>query len=132
MGFTSADPPDPQSDEAFTRSILDWSERERAHHAEMLAWTRALVALRRSHPVFTSGARPIVTVNEPAFVLAMERGPFTVVVNLGAGQRVPLRRPGVALELASAREVSLSGAELTMPRDGLAIVRHAATSEAAL
>jgi len=42
--------PDPQGDEAFMRSKLDWAERDRPPHAGVLALHRALLHLRRTHP----------------------------------------------------------------------------------
>lgn len=42
--------PDPQALATFTRSRLDWEERERMPHAGVLALYRELLALRRTHP----------------------------------------------------------------------------------
>ncbi|MFL5383379.1 MAG: malto-oligosyltrehalose trehalohydrolase [Longimicrobiaceae bacterium] len=42
--------PDPQAEETFTRSKLEWGERERMPHAGILALHRALLHLRRTHP----------------------------------------------------------------------------------
>jgi malto-oligosyltrehalose trehalohydrolase len=39
--------PDPNAPETFERAILDWSALEAARHAEWLAFTRQLLALRR-------------------------------------------------------------------------------------
>lgn len=41
--------PDPFHPESFTRSKLDWSERDRAEHREMLEHYRTLLALRKRH-----------------------------------------------------------------------------------
>jgi maltooligosyltrehalose trehalohydrolase len=41
--------PDPQAEETFVRSKLDWSERDRMPHAGMLALHRALLHLRATH-----------------------------------------------------------------------------------
>ena len=43
--------PDPTAEETFRRSALDWAERARAPHSEVLADTRALLALRAKHVV---------------------------------------------------------------------------------
>jgi maltooligosyltrehalose trehalohydrolase len=43
--------PDPQSDETFLRSKLDWDERERGVHARVLGLYKALLQLRRSDQV---------------------------------------------------------------------------------
>ena len=42
-----SDVPDPEAEETFSRSVLDWAEREREPHAGMLSWYRALIGLRR-------------------------------------------------------------------------------------
>ena len=42
--------PDPQAEETFLRSKLDWDERDRPPHAGVLALHRELLALRASHP----------------------------------------------------------------------------------
>ncbi|GJD53540.1 Malto-oligosyltrehalose trehalohydrolase [Methylobacterium crusticola] len=43
--------PDPTAEATFRASVLDWSERERSPHAEVLADTRALLALRQAEIV---------------------------------------------------------------------------------
>jgi maltooligosyltrehalose trehalohydrolase len=43
----SGDPPDPQANETFERSKLDWSKRSAGAHAQLLALHRDLLALRR-------------------------------------------------------------------------------------
>jgi len=42
--------PDPQSEETFAASRLDWAERNREPHAGVVRLYRALLGLRRSHP----------------------------------------------------------------------------------
>ena len=41
--------PDPNSPDAFIRSRLDWSERKRPPHAQMLEYVRGLLRIRREH-----------------------------------------------------------------------------------
>jgi maltooligosyltrehalose trehalohydrolase len=43
--------PDPNAPATFARSKLDWSTRNRAPHADMLAFIQHLLALRREHLV---------------------------------------------------------------------------------
>ncbi len=45
--------PDPQDRETFLRSKLDWSQPSSDPHAELLAWYRELIALRRARPELT-------------------------------------------------------------------------------
>ena len=47
--------PDPQARQTFERSKLDWGERERGTHREMLEWYRRLIRLRRCVRDFENG-----------------------------------------------------------------------------
>jgi maltooligosyltrehalose trehalohydrolase len=49
--------PDPQAEETFRRSILDWSELERAPHAGVFLLYRELLQLRRTHPALRARSR---------------------------------------------------------------------------
>ncbi|HEX2718638.1 MAG TPA: malto-oligosyltrehalose trehalohydrolase [Gemmatimonadaceae bacterium] len=50
------DVPDPQSEDTFRRSKLDWSKLERAPNRELHALYRELLRLRRSEPALRPGA----------------------------------------------------------------------------
>lgn len=101
FGWDPAEIPDPQAPETCERSRLNWDERERSPHAELLAWTRDLVALRRSRPELRQ------EVPGPGDVLYSEHGAW-----------LTLRRGGVLLacnfDREQVREVPVPGA----PRDG--------------
>ncbi len=43
--------PDPQAEQTFRRSVLDWSERERPGHADVLSLYQTFLTLRREDPV---------------------------------------------------------------------------------
>jgi len=43
-----AEPPDPQSEEVFHKSRLDWKKAQRGRHAEMFSFYKKLIALRKS------------------------------------------------------------------------------------
>ncbi|MEZ5318290.1 MAG: malto-oligosyltrehalose trehalohydrolase [Vicinamibacterales bacterium] len=49
--------PDPQAEDTFLRSRLDWSERDREPHASQLRLTRALLHLRHTDPRIASPHR---------------------------------------------------------------------------
>jgi maltooligosyltrehalose trehalohydrolase len=55
FGWKPEDVPDPQALETFERSRLRWDEVAEPQHQEMLAWYRALIALRRSTPALLDG-----------------------------------------------------------------------------
>jgi maltooligosyltrehalose trehalohydrolase len=91
--------PDPQDPATFERSQLDWAERERTPHVDLLAWHRWLISLRRSdamaalregnldacHAAWDEGGRWLV----------LDRGVVAVVVNVGEDViRAPLSGAG--------------------------------------
>ena len=99
FGWRADDVPDPQAPETFLRSKLDWDEREKPPHADLLDWHRSLIALRRLMP---AGWPRAVTSDDDAGWLVMERGPWAVVVNLnGPWTAVPLARTVESVALAS-------------------------------
>jgi maltooligosyltrehalose trehalohydrolase len=85
FGWDPDDIPDPQEEKTFLRSKLDWDELEHPHHAELLAWHRSLLALRRSRPELTDGRMDLVEVeaDDEAGTLVVRRGRVIVTVRLG-------------------------------------------------
>lgn len=70
--------PDPQALETFARSRLDWSEPARAPHAATLAFTRALLALRRDEPALrhpARGATEVVPLDDGTLALRRTSAP---------------------------------------------------------
>jgi len=97
FGWEPDDVPDPQDPETFRRSHLDWDELGRSPHAEVLAWHRELIRLRREVPALAGNDFDDVDVrwDESAGWLVVERGPLSVVCNLSGSERaVPLRDGG--------------------------------------
>jgi maltooligosyltrehalose trehalohydrolase len=102
-GWSVDEIPDPQDPSTRTHSVLDWSERIRAGHTEMLDFYRDLIRARRREPDASSGdLRGVsVDVDEEHDWLIMHRGRVHVVCNLSPrGQVVPLA-PTVERVLAS-------------------------------
>ena len=81
-GWDFADVPDPQDPETHRASVLDWDEPGEPGHRELLAWYRALIALRRSCPELTDPRLTEVSVSEGDAWIALNRGPVRVVANL--------------------------------------------------
>ena len=52
--------PDPQAEETFARSRIDWKHRASAQGRAALDWHRALLKLRREHPALQSDSRDSV------------------------------------------------------------------------
>jgi len=99
--------PDPQREDTFLRSKLDWDERERNEHGRVLRLYQRLLELRRTDPVWraNAGARRGLTARASRDVLAVRRqataGTRVLMMNFGASPapvdpwgagRVPLIR----------------------------------------
>ncbi len=78
--------PDPQAGSTFTDSVLDWSEPDADPHAEMLAWHRRLITLRREH---LGGGTHRVRCAYGDGWFTMAHGPVTVAVAPRAAASVP-------------------------------------------
>ena len=63
--FSGEEIPDPESEETFARSRIDWSAREKSPHRELLALHRDLIRLRRSEKTLRPGACEAKVLFEP-------------------------------------------------------------------
>jgi maltooligosyltrehalose trehalohydrolase len=99
--------PDPQAEETFTRSKLDWDERERMPHAGILALHRALLHLRRTHPALRRRDRDAFAVHAlgPHALSLLRTGDdgnaLLLVVSLGGALETELPPGPWALYLAT-------------------------------
>lgn len=95
------EPPDPQAEETYTRSKLDWDKRAGGRHAALLALHRELLRLRREEPALGEGAavdavafedtRALLVRSardhaEAALVLVFGDAPVTLPLQLAAGR----------------------------------------------
>jgi maltooligosyltrehalose trehalohydrolase len=94
-GWETDQVPDPQSPATFAASKLDWKESADERGARLLAWTRSLIALRRTRLDLSDGRRDRVhvTCDEQARWLVVRRGSTAVACNLRA-ERQPIPVPG--------------------------------------
>ncbi len=125
FGWAPESIPDPENPATFQRSKLKWEEVESGEHADMLAWYRALIQLRRSTPDLNNGESGDTQVlcDEAQMGLCMLRGNFAVICNLGvSARRFPLVE-GSQVILASRGDVRLEAAELMLPPDAVAVIR---------
>jgi maltooligosyltrehalose trehalohydrolase len=128
FGWDPAAVPDPQEPSTFERSVLRWDEVAEPRHADLLAWYRSLIALRKAHADLTTApaGSPSVTYDERAGWLVVRRGTITIAVNLAPTTRaVPLGCAGPhRLLLASSPDISLSptGTTVALPSDTVALV----------
>jgi len=82
--------PDPQAPETFAGSRIDWAERDRTPHGEMLAFSRALIELRTSHPCLANCRKDLTQVSfgeEPRWLIVRRGDPSglnaVLLCNLG-------------------------------------------------
>jgi maltooligosyltrehalose trehalohydrolase len=86
---------DPQDPSTFAAAVLRWGELDREPHRGMLDWYRSLLRLRATHPALEPVALPAPhDVAQRDGVVAVQRGPLTVVANLS---EVPARWRGSCL-----------------------------------
>lgn len=125
FGWGPEEVPDPQDENTFIRSKLDWSEVRRSPHAELLDWHRDLVALRKSTPDLLDDDLDAVSVryDEGARWLVLERGAITVACNLGSNPaEVPLQASRRAsLLLTSTHEPGAEGDVIRLPAESVTI-----------
>jgi len=117
--------PDPQDPETFARSKLDWSERGRPPHRELLAWHRDLLRFRRDHRELHSGDPGGLRVewSEEARWLVAARSGTAVVVNLADVPRdIPVAGAGRLLLASDPAGTSVGEGAVTVPADEVAVV----------
>jgi len=91
--------PNPQAEDTFTRSRLDWSELARAPHTELLDWYRRLIRLRRTKSDRYGRAGAKVKFDAAAAWLQFQHGGLLAAFNFADhAQHIPL--PAGAWELA--------------------------------
>ena len=102
------DIPDPQAPETFARSKLAWEELLLPRHADVLDWHKRLIRLRRSEPSLSDGRMDGVCArcDELDRWLTVERGPWSIVCNLGLAPVTVRLREGVH-QLVAASEVGI-------------------------
>ncbi|MCY1142124.1 malto-oligosyltrehalose trehalohydrolase [Actinoplanes sp. Pm04-4] len=123
-GWAEAEVPDPQDPETFLRSKLDWDERAKPEHAEILDLYKRLIALRRSRPELTDPWLDRVEVWHGDQHLVMRRGSTAVAVNLaGVSQTVSLRDvPSKVLLATTPSGVVLQRDRVELPGESAVVV----------
>jgi maltooligosyltrehalose trehalohydrolase len=124
FGWEPAAVPDPQDPATFGRSRLDWAEPGKERHADLLAWYRRLIALRRRVPALIDPrlARVETECDPGGGWLVVRRGPVVVVANLGGDDWVFPAGRAAELLAASDQRIESTGHGLTLPPDTVAIL----------
>ena len=113
--------PDPEKPETFQRSKLNWNEASQHEHADMLAWYRDLIYLRRGMPDLNDGepGHTRVSFAEKAKWLRIDRASITLICNLGESDYL------VSLpERSETVLASCGGDTAKLPPDSVAIFRR--------
>ena len=124
MGWDESVVPDPQHPETFTRSKLDWDEKDAGSHARILGLYRALLALRRARPEFTDPAfRHIeASADQERGWFRIRRLSVEVVVNFAhADVAVPVRDGGEVLLATDERARVEEGIVALPPRSAIVL-----------
>jgi maltooligosyltrehalose trehalohydrolase len=67
------EPPDPDSEDTFTRSKLRWESLKETKHQEMLSWYKQLLGLRKTHPALINFDKNDLQVNTSGDMLIIYR-----------------------------------------------------------
>jgi maltooligosyltrehalose trehalohydrolase len=106
--------PDPQAQDTFERSKLDWDVPDRGANREIFEWYRQLIRLRRCIPDFENGRFDLdaVRFDERARWMSIRRGTSQVICNFATvAQRLQIAPDATRMRvsLASKPEVRLDG-----------------------
>jgi maltooligosyltrehalose trehalohydrolase len=124
FGWTPDEIPDPQDEQTFHRSRLNWDELREPPHAELLQWHKDLVHLRRTWSELSDGNLSAVAVrfDEDAQWLVLERGRLRIACNLGKKPVDLELGSGAKMLLASDDSAALNGASIKLGPDSTAVV----------
>ena len=122
FGWNPEQIPDPEREETFERSKLNWDEVHQDEHAEMLTWMTRLIHLRRRSPSLNDGDTGHIKVHfsEEDRWLSIRRNLVHVFCNLGDAPHA-FADPGCEMVLASQAGVARENGTVTVPPDSVAI-----------
>jgi maltooligosyltrehalose trehalohydrolase len=126
FGWEAEKVPDPQAEETFAQSRLNWEELQEENSRHMLAWHQSLIALRRRLSPLTDGEieRVSVLFDETARWLTMTRGPVQVACNFAETARtIPCTdAKDKKMVLSSADDIVVKDTTLMLPAQAVAIL----------
>jgi maltooligosyltrehalose trehalohydrolase len=123
-GWGEAEVPDPNAEQTFRDSTLDWSEPAKEPHATLLTAYRELIALRKARPELSDPWLDAVEVDvdEDARTLVLHRGGLRLVVNLGSAPATLALDAPVARVLLASAAADADEAALTLDPESFAVV----------
>lgn len=116
--------PDPESPETYEASKLKWDEVNDPQHAEMLAWYKSLIHLRRTTACLNNGNNGSLraSFDEEKEWICVERGTITMLCNLGA-QDISFQVPqSSSIQLASRSAIRIADTKISVPPDTIAVL----------
>jgi maltooligosyltrehalose trehalohydrolase len=116
FGF-GEDIPDPEDGKTYEMSKLKWEEQQEGKHAEMLAWVKSLIKLRRSRVCFNDGDMHhlFVTRDDERLTLVMGRDEARILINFGHESSTFTLLEGEQLALISRKGLTVRDRELELP-----------------
>ena len=123
FGFDGLEIPNPEAPETFQNSKLNWDEVGEGKHAEMHAWVKSLIHLRRNSVSLNDGDRGHLQVhfNEEKRWLRMDRKLVTVICNLGPDTLQCKLSRDHRMVLNSSASATFGNCIATIPTNSLAI-----------
>jgi maltooligosyltrehalose trehalohydrolase len=122
--FGGDEVPNPEDPETCARTKLHWEEMGEGRHAEMLAWVKSLIALRRKTIALNDGSMQRLGVwsDETRKTLVMQREEARIVANLGDLPYTFDLLNGESLTLVSREGVDVVDNGIQLPPMSLAVL----------
>jgi maltooligosyltrehalose trehalohydrolase len=123
FGF-DRDVPNPEDLKTFDDSKLLWDEVHEGNHAEMLAWVKALIKLRRCTVALNDGSMHNLRISTDDIkrTLTMQREEARVVVNFGEAEASFALLDSEKISLVSREGVTPLGGTIVLPPMTLAVL----------
>jgi maltooligosyltrehalose trehalohydrolase len=124
FGYGADEVPNPEDLSSFNDSKLRWDEVSEGSHAEMLAWAKALIQLRRGTVCLNDGSMQHlrISTDDARRTLVMQRDQVRVVVNLGEQPFDFELLNGEQLQLISREGIAPVGNRIVLPGMSIAIL----------
>jgi maltooligosyltrehalose trehalohydrolase len=126
FGWRREEIPDPTSPESFLRSKLVWEEIDDAGNADMLAWHKALIGIRKKLSALTTGRLDLIHTefDKERQWLSVERGPVHILCNFSTNSiALPCTsEENCSILLASRSTCEFKGTDIYLPGESVAIV----------
>ena len=116
--------PNPEDQQTYQTSKLQWEEQGKGKHAEMLAWVKALIKLRRSQVCLNDGDmhRLIVAADEEQRTLCMQRDQARIMINFGENPLTFALLEGEDLAVISRDGLGVKNNHLELPPMTMALL----------